>query len=248
MISIVCVYNNDYILKKNLLKSLKNQKTEYEIILVNNTTKKFKSASEALNYAGNLANKEFLLFIHQDVCLIGNDWLEKCENLIKKNEYAIYGICGWTKYGRIYNSGIDSKQANPSDIVEVLTIDEQLLIVPFRIFKKFKFDEDFDDWHCYIADYCLNLKRSIINSYVLGLPILHNSPKTNRKIDKLRMEQYKLLKKYQNEHNVIFTNGVICDDKFTRFLCGLALKMQEIRLTYFFGYIINYFYLKFLYY
>jgi hypothetical protein len=37
MISVVCVYNDKEILKKYLLKSLKNQSVEYELILIDNT-------------------------------------------------------------------------------------------------------------------------------------------------------------------------------------------------------------------
>lgn len=248
MISVVCVYNDENILNKNLIKSLKNQNSEYELILIDNTQKKFNSASDAFNYAGNLAEKEFLLFVHQDMCLIGNDWLEICENLLKKDKNAVFGICGWTKYGKLLNSGIDANYANLHDNIEkVLTIDEQLIIVPKKLFKKFKFDENFNDWHCYIADYCLNLNCLNINSYILNLPILHNSPRTNRNLHNLRKEQYKLLKKYKKRYKIIFTNGVICENGFSRFICGLALKMQHINFTYFLGHKIIHFYLRIFY-
>lgn len=73
MISIICVYNNDKILNECLKESLKLQKQiEYETIFVDSRKYKFHSAAEALNYAGNLANGEYLIFLHQDIVLVDN--------------------------------------------------------------------------------------------------------------------------------------------------------------------------------
>ena len=57
-------------LNKYLLKSLNSQTALYELILVDNTQKKFKSASEALNYGGEKATGKYIIFTHQDVDLV----------------------------------------------------------------------------------------------------------------------------------------------------------------------------------
>ena len=55
MFSIVCVYNNEGLLKSHLLKSPKDQTASYELILEDNTESKFSSAAEALNHGGRRA-------------------------------------------------------------------------------------------------------------------------------------------------------------------------------------------------
>ena len=55
MISIVCVYNDESVIENWLLKSLKDQTVEFELIKIDNTKNKFKSAAKALNYGGKKA-------------------------------------------------------------------------------------------------------------------------------------------------------------------------------------------------
>jgi hypothetical protein len=63
MISVICVYNDEKVLRANLLSSLRRQDAKYELILVDNTKGTFKSLPKALNYGGNKAKGEVL-----DVC------------------------------------------------------------------------------------------------------------------------------------------------------------------------------------
>lgn len=80
MISIVCVYNDEKILNDFLLKSLKAQTVEYELIKIDNTQNRFKSAAEALNYGGKKAKGEYIMLVHQDVDLSSDTWLKNEEN------------------------------------------------------------------------------------------------------------------------------------------------------------------------
>ena len=64
MISVICVYNNKKILDNCLLKSIKNQTTKVELILLDNREGRFKSAAEALNFGGEQANGKYLMFVH----------------------------------------------------------------------------------------------------------------------------------------------------------------------------------------
>lgn len=52
MISVICAYNNETILENFLLRSLTQQVSEYELILMD-TRNSFKSASAALNSGAN---------------------------------------------------------------------------------------------------------------------------------------------------------------------------------------------------
>ena len=82
MISVICAYNNKEILDNYLLKSLKDQTKDYELILIDNTKNKFKSAAEALNYGGNNAKEKYLMFIHQDINLCSNKFLEELQVML----------------------------------------------------------------------------------------------------------------------------------------------------------------------
>ena len=82
MISIICVYNDEVTLKANLLSSLKKQDAEYELILIDTTKNNFESLPKALNYSGSKARGEYLMFVHQDVELIGSNWLKSAEKIL----------------------------------------------------------------------------------------------------------------------------------------------------------------------
>ena len=83
VISIICVFNDKKILNKYLLESLKDQTAHYELILIDNTKNKFKSASKALNYGTKKAKGNYLMFIHQDVSLCSDTWLDEAEKIIE---------------------------------------------------------------------------------------------------------------------------------------------------------------------
>jgi isocitrate dehydrogenase len=71
MISVVVVYNNKHIFEEVLMRSLKDQTAEFELIALDNTRGEFKSASAALNYGGLRATGRYIMFVHQ------RDWREK---------------------------------------------------------------------------------------------------------------------------------------------------------------------------
>lgn len=65
MLSILCPYNNEEILKNALEKSIQKQiDVEYELLTINANEHGFVSAAETLNYIGKNAKGDFLfLFI-----------------------------------------------------------------------------------------------------------------------------------------------------------------------------------------
>ena len=64
-----------------LLKSLQNQDADYELILVDNTNNRFKSAAEALNDGAKKSSGDFLMFVHQDVEIYDKYFLKKFINI-----------------------------------------------------------------------------------------------------------------------------------------------------------------------
>ncbi|MEN6553018.1 MAG: glycosyltransferase, partial [Methanobacterium sp.] len=162
MISIICVYNNEESLENHLLKSLNVQKVHYELIFLDNSNGKFSSASEALNYGGNKAKGEYLMFVHQDYDLESDTWLADAEEIINNLEnVGIVGVAGKYDRNMISNitTGVPPVLAGPIQIKEpkkVQTLDECLIIIPKKVFEEIQFDEDVcDNWHLYATDYCL---------------------------------------------------------------------------------------------
>jgi hypothetical protein len=89
------VYNNKTILEDCLLKSLHVQTTEYELILVDNTEGRFKSASKALNFGAGNAKGKYVMFVHQDIDLCSNSWFNDIEKMLDSiTNLGIAGVAG----------------------------------------------------------------------------------------------------------------------------------------------------------
>jgi len=207
MISVVCMYIDEEHLRENLLKSLENQTVEFELIKIDTTA--FESASKALNYGGRMAKGKFIMFVHQDVILFGNFWLEDVERTLNNIQHLGIAGCAGSKKGNLQVGFIKDRDrlwGKPLTKPELVqTLDECVLIVPKIVFDKLQFDEEtFTAWHCYGADYCLSVREKLgLNAYVIPAFIHHNSPSLNVK-DFLR-EQAKLFSKHQAYYKHIYT-------------------------------------------
>jgi GT2 family glycosyltransferase len=199
MISIICVYNNEWILQNYLLKSLSEQNTDFELITIDNTENRFKSAAAALNWGGNQAAGDYLMFVHQDVDLCSDSWFDDVEALLDfLPDLGIAGVAGVRERGatrkerfrniqnqkpleRYRNAitqgpqslhfGVPILQSEP-----VQTLDECLVIIPKSVFSVMQFDEaTCSDWHLYSVDYCLSVKTRGFGVYVIPKHIYHQS-------------------------------------------------------------------------
>ena len=178
MISVVCVYNNERTLRNVLLKSLRGQTVEYELITLDNRDGRFKSAAEALNYGGAKAKGDYIMFVHQDMWLGSDSWLEEAEKTLESlPDLGVAGVAGmkdstnvnerrrWSieDFGELWRGSPPLQEPE-----EVQTLDECLLIVPRQVFSKLKFDQKtFDGWDCYGADYCLSVRQLGVKAYVI---------------------------------------------------------------------------------
>lgn len=212
MISVVCVYKNKEILDKYLLRSLKNQTVDYELILLNNIQGKFNSASKALNLGGKKSKGKYIMFVHNDVMLSSDLWLEKVEKILDK--LPNFGIAGVA--GKKNNRGVMTiiKHGNPAKYAgsitikkseKVQTLDECLVIIPRQIFKILQFDEKVcNDWHLFAVDYCLSAERLGFDSYVIPMFIYHRSAGYSMS-EKYFVTLEKVLKKHKKHYNQIYT-------------------------------------------
>jgi hypothetical protein len=183
MISIVCVYNDERAIGELLLKSLEKQTVPYELIKINNTSKKFPSAAAALNNGGRDAKGDYIMFVHQDVELLSDTWLADVEQALGAlPDLGIAGVAGTRdETGIIGNffSGVPPGRSWTTTIrspEEVQTLDECLVIIPRKIFEKRQFDEKAcDDWHLYAVDYSLGCRETGTRVFVLPMEVHHRS-------------------------------------------------------------------------
>jgi hypothetical protein len=213
MLSIVVVYNDERALNRILLKSLKNQTTKFEFIPVDNTQGRFQSAAEALNYGGKQASGKYVMFVHQDVDLGSDSWLETVEKALDDiSDLGIAGVAGMSEKGKNYwerkrgrISSCGEVWGNPlQKPEEVQTLDECLLIVPKSVFSKLQFDEKtFDGWHCYGVDYCLSVNKIGLQPYVIPAFIYHRSLTLN--VENLLRYQKRLYNKHRKNYKKIYT-------------------------------------------
>jgi len=207
MISVVCVYNEERTLKNVLLKSLANQTAEFELVTLDNTSNRFKSAAEAMNYGGARAKDDYIMFAHQDVWLGSSSWLEEVEEMLESiADLGIAGVYGVGERGSNFSERLRFSVKEPE---EVQTLDECLLIVPRSVFSKLQFDaKTFNGWHCYGADYCLCVKQLGLKAYVL--PALSYHRPLRIKIYNLLTYQKRLYNKHKKNYKKIYaTSGEI---------------------------------------
>jgi hypothetical protein len=205
MISVVCVYNNESTLDHCLLASLQSQTAMFETILLDNRDGRYRSAAQALNEGGRRATGDFIMFVHQDMWLATNNWLEHAESTLKAlPSLGVAGVAGMTSAGRqwyermkfsISDFGLDERAevGRVHKPEEVQTLDECLLLVPRRVFERLEFDETtFDGWDCYGSDYCLSAEQMGLRVCVIPLPCNHCTSRALYSI-----WQFKGLSKYQ---------------------------------------------------
>jgi SAM-dependent methyltransferase len=220
MISVICVYNDKAMMERVLLPSLKGQTIEYEFIPVDNTENYFNSAAFALNHGATRAKSKYLMFVHQDVELSSNTWLEDTEKVLDiLPNLGIAGSIGVVTQGStpkerirgcVCNGGMNMGEPLTKP-VEVQTLDECLLIVPRANF--FGFDsKTFNDWHCYGADYCLTAQEHGLKAYAIPAYVYHRSMMTNTRA--LWKHQRKLYWKHRKHFSHIhMTTGSISGTK-----------------------------------
>lgn len=246
MISVVCVYNNEKILQENLLRSLENQTVKFELIKIDNTKGIFKSAAEALNYGGKSAKGKYVMFVHQDVNLCSNSWLEDAEKILDSlPDLGIAGVAGMrkSKVLKICDVGIVLRESgigmiyhghkkepwmcnkNFEEPIEVQTLDEQVLIIPKNVFENLKFDyKTCNGWHLYGVDYSLSVKKLGLKPYVLPLPVCHQSTGSLNKEYYITLN--KIFKKHRKQKKIYTTCGIWYTNNF--FNC-FGLLMRAIR-------------------
>lgn len=231
-LTLVCCYNNEEQLNNELIKTLDEQNVTCEKIFIDNSTNKFKSASSALNYGASKVNTKYVIFLHQDICFLESDSLEKIYDYLVKYDNSIIGIAGVKlESDGVYTNiihGKDKKKAGEIIIdkpEKVIALDECLFGMNINTFNKLKFDEvNFDNWHLYAVDLCYNANSNNIDAYTIPASIWHTSSgRLNHAffigIDRMR-------KKYKNKYNIIKSTCI-------NFKCNENIRFKEFKVLKF---------------
>ncbi|MHC4545220.1 MAG: glycosyltransferase, partial [Planctomycetota bacterium] len=183
------------------------------------------------------AKGKYIMFIHQDVELGSDSWLEDVEKVLDDiPDIGIAGVVGMSEQG---SSMIERRRGHISSCGEiwgepikeaeqVQTLDELLMIVPKFLFGKMKFDEEtFDGWHCYGVDYCLSAGQFGLKAYVIPAFIYHSSSRSN--VQKLFEYQKRLYHKHRkNYKNIYATAGDISWSKLQiRYILNLLKPLSR---------------------
>ena len=210
-VAVVCCYNNKEILESMLECGLRNQKNvEIERLFYCN---QFKSAAEAYNYALDNSDAEFFVFLHQDIKFLDEYLLKKTIQQLKLNSKGIYGLCGAiykeghtetcsNVYHGLQNKNIGKKIET---VTKVDGLDEIFVAFHRSIVKLLKFDsKNFDGWHIYVEDLCLQAIQKDIDVFVLPYAAQHKNvlemPHYMMVYNIYPKEYFMYLKRLRNKH------------------------------------------------
>jgi len=175
MISVVCVYNNKSVLDMCLLPGLEKQSAGHELILLDNTERRYRSAADALNDGGKRAKGKYVMFIHQDVAIGSPVWLDEVERTLDSlPNLGAAGVAGVRDRRGVISNITHCDPPKPGgdvriDVPEkVQTLDECVIVIPSQVFGELKFDgRTCDNWHLYGVDLCLTLGERGLDVYVI---------------------------------------------------------------------------------
>lgn len=189
MISIIISsYNENYFLKlKNNIKETIGD-VEYELIQIWNPG--IMSISDAYNKGAYKTRYDNLLFIHEDVEFLSNNWGAVVLKYLQLNNVGICGLAGSEKYFNLpigFETGIKKyrqiylkhqkdevvKSRLKSIPIKVRTLDGVFLIMLKGTWQKLRFNKDIKGFHFYDLDITLRASR-IYQNYVIPEISLHH--------------------------------------------------------------------------
>lgn len=178
MISIIiCSIDNNYF--EQVTQSINTTiGIEFEIIRIENTITNY-GICKAYNLGANQAKYPYLCFIHEDILFKSNDWGLKIIHFFEQhNNIGLVGVAGSNHKSYVpstWNQGLystdhyniiqhyrdsialDSTKSS-GQFSEVKTLDGVFLFTTKETWLKNNFDElNFDKFHCYDLDFCLQV-------------------------------------------------------------------------------------------
>ena len=191
MISIIIsTYRPDFFdaLSKNIKLSIGN--ITFEIIQVWNPG--LMGLSEAYNKGAENAKYDFLLFLHEDVEFLINDWGKIILKYSKIENSGVFGLAGSVKkfhfpsgfetgiknYRQVYvnhKKEEEIKLQSNKNLIKVRTLDGVFLAMSRKTWNVLKFNEKIKGYHFYDLDISLRSSKLFQNYVIHEIPLLHFS-------------------------------------------------------------------------
>ena len=177
-LAVVAAVNDENTLTHNLLRSqvLRDSSVPFH------GYRGCRSAAEAYNRGLDETEGDLVAFIHQDIYL-PQTWEIELRNAIDvlsriDPDWAVIGAIGTrpdgSLVGRCWSSGLARVIGTPvPEPVEVVCIDEMLIVL--RRVSGLRFDTELPGFHLYGCDIVLAAQAAGLRSYVVDLPVIHNS-------------------------------------------------------------------------
>lgn len=185
-VSVICVFNDAQVRRDCLDRSFEESSADAprsELIALDNTSRQFSSAGEALNHGVSIARHDYVAFVHQDVYLHSLVALEEAAGILAKGEYGVLGAIGVRSDGGL-SGRIRDRVVLSGDIAyqpaDVDSLDEVLFLAPRALLLEEPLSERVDlAWHAYAVEYGLRLRRQGLRVGAVQIPITHNSLSVN---------------------------------------------------------------------
>lgn len=213
-VSLICVYN-DRDQYHEMVNSARMQTLHVEMIGLDNRSEHWSSAARALDEGANRASGDLLVFLHQDLVLTNERFLENLAEMTGERPRAIYGVAGAIWNGpwrtRVVSSmregseGVSFKYNSlANSVAEVFSLDECLIAMHRNLLNEIQFDASTcKGWHLYAVDLCMQARLLGIPSYVVQSGVWHKS--SGRKDAAFYSCERALAAKYRHQISAITT-------------------------------------------
>lgn len=186
--SVLCTYYDKQVFERHTLRTLNEQTyQDFELLLIDNSNGRCKSAGEAYNDAAARAQGDFLIIVHQDVSLYSPDWLATLARLVEMHEFGMAGCSGMSDQGQRLGFIKDRKAiwgrpfCSPQ---KAQTVDESIMVMPKEVFLDLGgFDRSLG-WNSYGADLSLKCAQRGLDVLAFPLFLWHDSPSALRGVEK----------------------------------------------------------------
>jgi len=183
--SIVTLVNNKDVYTDFLNDLMRqNCRFNFEVIALPNFSNEYQSCSEALNIGLDISESDYVIMCHQDL-RVNPSWLSNIADRIKdlKVSNVNFGVLGIAGSSLINNVDTDALYLDYifaetvkyyGNYKEIQTLDELCLIVQKD--NDIRFDEkNFDHYHVYGADLCLQYLEKGFKNFSINAPCKHIS-------------------------------------------------------------------------
>jgi len=237
MLSFICASNNMEIYEQCVVSSLAIQKnTDFELILINTAEKEYSSAAKALNEGANKAKGDYLVFLHHDIVIEDENFVDKLNLWLDQHTFGIAGVAGTIKLPNRKKANVvsnivhgEKKQVpgiKTTETVSCETLDECLFVISRKMFSEHQFVELMPTWHLYCVEYCLWAKEHNYDVLLTPMFLWHKSAGASMNMNYFEA-LFKLKKIYKKD--IYTTMGTWSQNYFITYLKIIKYIIKNIK-------------------